>query len=134
MRLPEEPEGQFEINIVPMIDVVFAILTFFITATLLLNRSEGLNVNLPQAATTKNQNQTRIVVSLKANGDLFLNQKPVVADQLKPAVKTLMQQTGQNTVILQADEAVSHGKAVAVMDYLRQVEGAKLAIAAKRSS
>ena len=89
---------------------------------------------MPQAATTKNQTQTRIVVSLKANGDLFLNQKPVVAEQLKPAVKTLMQQTGQNTVILQADEAVSHGKAVAVMDYLRQVEGAKLAIAAKRSS
>ena len=53
MRLPDEPELPAQINIVPMIDVIFAILTFFIMSTLYLHRSEGLPVNLPQAATAK---------------------------------------------------------------------------------
>jgi len=48
MRLPDEPEIPTAINIVPMIDVIFAILAFFIMSTLFLTRSEGLSVNLPQ--------------------------------------------------------------------------------------
>ncbi|MEY2914612.1 MAG: hypothetical protein RLZZ184_3921, partial [Cyanobacteriota bacterium] len=44
MRLPDEPDIPAQINIVPMIDVIFAILTFFIMSTLFLNRSEGLPV------------------------------------------------------------------------------------------
>lgn len=47
MRLPEEPDLPPRINIVPMIDVIFAILVFFMVSSLSLTRSEGLPVNLP---------------------------------------------------------------------------------------
>jgi len=53
MRLPDEPELPTQINIVPMIDVIFAILTFFIISTLYLTRSQGLPVNLPSAKTAR---------------------------------------------------------------------------------
>jgi biopolymer transport protein ExbD len=43
MRLPDEPEMAVQINIVPMIDVIFAILTFFIMSSLFLSRVEGLS-------------------------------------------------------------------------------------------
>jgi biopolymer transport protein ExbD len=48
MRLPEEPDNPPQLNILPMIDVIFALLTFFILSTLSLTRSEGLPVNLPK--------------------------------------------------------------------------------------
>ncbi|HEY9301689.1 MAG TPA: biopolymer transporter ExbD, partial [Phormidium sp.] len=51
MRLPDEPDSIPQINIVPLIDVTFAILTFFIVSSLSLSKSEGLPVNLPKAST-----------------------------------------------------------------------------------
>lgn len=53
MRLPDEFEAQGEINIIPMIDVIFSILAFFIISSLYLSRSDGLSVNLPSAQTTE---------------------------------------------------------------------------------
>lgn len=55
MRLPEEPDLPPQINIVPMIDVIFAILTFFILSSLFLTRLEGIPVNLPKAGTAENK-------------------------------------------------------------------------------
>ena len=55
MRLPDEPESIPQINIVPLIDVTFAILTFFIVSSLSLSKSEGLPVNLPKASTSQVQ-------------------------------------------------------------------------------
>lgn len=132
MRLPEEPEVPFQINIIPMIDVVFAILTFFITATLVLNRTEGLPVSLPQAATTKTQTQNKVVVTLDAQGNLFLNRQPITLEQLEAQVRSLMSKEKQNIVVINADENVSHGKAIAVMDRIRNIEGVKMAIATKK--
>lgn len=132
MRLPEEPEVPFQINIIPMIDVVFAILTFFITATLVLNRTEGLPVSLPQAATTKTQTQNKVVVTLDSQGNLFLNRQPIALEQLEAKVRSLMSKEKQNIVVINADENVSHGKAIAVMDRIRNIEGVKMAIAAKK--
>jgi biopolymer transport protein ExbD len=132
MRLPEEPEVPFQINIIPMIDVVFAILTFFITATLVLNRTEGLPVSLPQASTTKTQTQNKVVVTLDAQGNLFLNRQPIALEQLEAQVRSLMRKEKQNIVVINADENVAHGKAIAVMDRIRNIEGAKMAIAAKK--
>lgn len=132
MRLPEEPEVPFQINIIPMIDVVFAILTFFITATLVLNRTEGLPVSLPQAATTKTQTQNKVVVTLDAQGNLFLNRQSIALEQLEAQVRSLMSKEKQNIVVINADENVSHGKAIAVMDRIRNIEGVKMAIATKK--
>lgn len=132
MRLPEEPEVPFQINIIPMIDVVFAILTFFITATLVLNRTEGLPVSLPQASTTKTQTQNKVVVTLDAQGNLFLNRQPIALEQLEAQVRSLMSKEKQNIVVINADENVSHGKAIAVMDRIRNIEGVKMAIATKK--
>jgi biopolymer transport protein ExbD len=132
MRLPDEPDIPAQINIVPMIDVIFAILTFFITSTLYLTRSEGLSVNLPSATTAKTQPSTKITVSIKPDGEIALNRKPIRLEALQEAVRSLVEPNSESLVIINADEKVAHGQVVSVMDRLRQVKGAKLAIAAKR--
>lgn len=132
MLFPEENDAPAQINIVPMIDVVFALLTFFIFATLFLTRSEGLPVNLPQAATAKSQQQTRIAVSVQPNGQVALNKRPIELSQLETGVRALVQANQQSVVVINADQKVEHGQIVAVMDEIRKINGVKMAIATKK--
>ncbi|MBD2567182.1 MULTISPECIES: ExbD/TolR family protein [Anabaena] len=133
MRLPDEPDIPAQINIVPMIDVIFAILTFFIMSTLFLTRQEGLPVNLPKAATSQqSQIPTKITVTLESSGLVSLNKKPTTVDALSEEIRTLMGTDSESIVIINADAKVEHGNVVAVMDKVRQVKGAKLAISTQK--
>ena len=131
-RVLEEPDIPPQINIVPMIDVIFAILTYFIMSTLFLGRFEGLTVNLPKATTAQPQEVIRATVTLTEAGELYLDKQPILPEDLAIGVRQL-QKTGQELlVVLNADGAVTHDRVVAVMDQIRQVEGAKLAIATQK--
>ena len=132
MRLPEEPDNPSQISIVPMIDVIFALLTFFIVSTLSLTRSEGLPVNLPKAATAQSQSSSQIVVTLNQQGRLTLNRQPAQLGDLQARIRALMGKNPNAVVVINADERVSHGQVIAVMDRLRLIPGVKLAIAAQR--
>jgi len=133
MRLPDEADPPAQINIVPMIDVIFAILTFFIMSTLFLTRQEGLPVNLPQASSAKKATQpARVTLTVDKAGKLFLNKEPITLDNLEAGVKAKVEPERPLMVVLNADEGVNHGTIVAVMDKVRLVKGAKLAIATKK--
>ncbi|ARV59423.1 biopolymer transporter ExbD [Nostocales cyanobacterium HT-58-2] len=132
MRLQDEPDIPAQINIVPMIDVIFAILTFFIMSTLFLTRSEGLPVNLPKAATAQTERPAQATVTIDKNGQIFLDKQVISLEQLENGVRQKVQPQQQMMVVLNADEGVSHGQVVAVMDKVRRVEGAKLAIATQK--
>ena len=131
-RLIDEPDIPPQINIVPMIDVIFAILTFFIVSTLSLTRSEGLPVNLPNAATAETQSTAQINVTVEPNGEIALNRQPIELNQLEEGVGQLIEPNSEAIVVINADEKVTHGRVVSVMDSLRRVKGAKLAIATQR--
>jgi biopolymer transport protein ExbD len=129
MRLPNEPEEQFEINLVSMIDVIFSILAFFIISTLFLSRSQSLPVNLPSAQTAVTEKPEQVNITIKADGDMFIDRKPVELDALKDALTKKIAPNSESLVVINADKKVEHGIVVKVMDRLRQVPGAKMAIA-----
>ena len=129
--LPEEPEDEFELNIVPMIDVIFAILTFFIISSLFLTRTESVPVNLPKADSSEVQQPTRITVSVEDSGAIALNREAIDLENLQSGVRDLMDTTQESVIVINADEAVNHGRVIAVMDELRAIEGATLGIATR---
>lgn len=129
MHLPEEPKTPVHINIVPMIDVVFAVLAFFILSSLFLTQNEGLPVALPGAETAETQAQRQVVVTLNADGEVFVGNRAVADEQLLEAIQTLGTLADGGLVVIQADQAVTHGRVVAVMDQLRTLPGVQLAIA-----
>lgn len=131
-RLTEELERPTEINVVPLIDVLFALLIFFILSTLFLVRSEGLPVNLPKATTAKPQAASRSTVSIDKAGQVFLNKAPIQVDNLANTIKAQISPGQELVVVLNADGSVTHSHVIEVMDQLRQVPGAKLAIATQR--
>ena len=115
-----------------LIDVLFAILTFFIITSLTLTRNEGLPVDLPTASTGKSQVQTKLVVSIDHQGSIALNRQPVKEIDLVVKIQAFIDRDGQTLVIINADAHVEHGRVVAVMDRVRQIPGVKLAIATQR--
>jgi biopolymer transport protein ExbD len=130
MRLPDEPDNIAQINIVPMIDVVFAILTFLIVSSLSLSKSEGLPVNLPKASTSQVQDSpAKITVTLDAQGKFMVDKKLVNLDQIESTVRQVMGSNPSALIVLNADKSVDHGNVVEVMDRLRRIKGAKLGIA-----
>ncbi|MEB3825873.1 ExbD/TolR family protein [Phormidium sp. CCY1219] len=133
MRLPDEPETQAQINIVPMIDVIFSILAFFIISSLFLSKSEGLPVNLPQASTAKVQTEAKkLTISIDEKGNVMLDEEVMELEALEKAVRDRIESESISVVVLKADKTVDHGEVVEVMDRVRRIEGAKLAIAAEK--
>ena len=134
IRTPIESDRPVEVSttLVPLMDVVFAILTFFIMSTLYLTKSEGLIVNLPKASQSQQQQQTRVNITVLPNGTLALNKNIIPLDQLEPNIRSLMITTQQTIVIINADKEVQHGNIVAVLDQVKKIDGVKVAIATKK--
>ncbi|MFS8899819.1 biopolymer transporter ExbD [Synechococcus sp. H60.2] len=136
MRIPEENFRPAEINIVPLIDVIFSILVFFVIASLVLTRSEALEVNLPEASTAEARRQPDVTVSITAEGQIAVNQEKIAdLSALLPAVERILTEKpaeGRRLVVINADLALSHGKVVEVMDSLQRLPNVSLAIAARR--
>lgn len=131
MRPINEAEDTFEINILPMIDVIFSILAFFIISSLFLTRSQGLPVDLPSAQTAEPEQSVQLNITIEPDGKMFLDRQPIELDNLKAALTEKIKPDSESVVIINADEKVEHGVVVKVMDRLRQVPGAKMAIAAE---
>ncbi len=131
MRLPTEIDRTPDINVVALIDVLFAVLTFFIITSLTLTHNEGLPVNLPIASTGKSQAATQIVISLTADGKTLLNRQPIDSSTLVSTIQSLIAKDRQTLAIINADTRVEHGRVVEIMNRVRQIPGLKLAIATK---
>ena len=129
MRPINEAEDTFEINILPMIDVIFSILAFFIISSLFLTRSQGLPVDLPSAQTAQPEQSVQLNITIEPDGKMFLDRQPIELDNLKAALTEKINPDSESVVIINADTKVEHGTVVKVMDRLRQVPGAKMAIA-----
>lgn len=132
MRLLTESEDRTpEVNVVALIDVLFAILTFFMITSLTLSRTEGLSVNLPGASSGKVQDQTKIVISLDAKGAIYLNRRSTDSASLVSQIQSLMVKDRLQMVVINADQKVEHGRVVAIMDLVQVIPGVKLGIATK---
>ncbi|WP_204137997.1 biopolymer transporter ExbD [Halomicronema sp. CCY15110] len=129
-----DPEEALEVNILPMIDVIFAILAFFIVSTLFLTRAEGLPVNLPEADSAIPQRSTDFTVTLQADGTLALDRTPITLAALPTVLQAQLAPDQRAVVTLQADEQVYHGQVIAVMDALRSLDHVELGIATEPPS
>ncbi|MEO0541166.1 MAG: biopolymer transporter ExbD [Cyanobacteria bacterium P01_A01_bin.105] len=127
--LDNELEDEFEINILPMIDVIFAILAFFIVSTLFLTRTEGLPVNLPETDTSEPQEPADFTVTIESDGSLFLDEQPITEERLRPQIVQQLEPDQEALITIKADEQTYHGEVITVMDELRAIEGASLGIA-----
>ena len=126
----EDIHTESQINILPMIDIIFAILSFLIVSSLYLTRVDSIPVELPKASSSISQDKKFITISIDKLGNLFLNKKNILLEDLKISIFSLINDDSK-VVILSADKNVSHGIVIKVLDSLRSIEGLKIAISTK---
>ena len=126
----EDINTESQINILPMIDIIFAILSFLIVSSLYLTRVDTIPVELPKATSSIRQDDNFVTISIDKLGNLFINKKKILLEELKLNVINLIAES-PNVIILNADKNVSHGVVINVLDSLRSIEGLKIAISTK---
>jgi biopolymer transport protein ExbD len=119
------------IEIIPMIDIIFFLLVFFMISTLSMTINRSLPVNLPTAATAQSTIRDNITLTLTQDGGLFLDKEPIALQDLGPRVKAALAVAPQLVVLINADGQVRHSAVVEALDALRQSGVAALAIAVK---
>ena len=131
MRVPRKEQPKARIEIIPMIDVIFFLLVFFMISTLSMTINRGLPVNLPTAASSQKDLRENLNLTLMQDGTIFLNKELITLQDLGPRVKTALAAEPELMVILNADGDVRHQSVVEAMDELRLAGVARLAIAVK---
>jgi len=112
-----------------MIDTMFFLLVFFMIATLSMTLEKGMPVDLPGSGTATDDIPDHVSLTLTENDELFFNKEPITVPELAPRLQRLLNDQDHPAVVINADEAVSHGSVVEVMDIVRQSGITTMAIA-----
>ena len=123
-------EEESEINITPMLDVVFIMLIFFIvTATFV--KEAGIEVNRPDAATATKAENANILIAIGANNDIWIDRRMVDIRSVRPNIERLHAENPQGSVVIQADKDSKTDTLIQVMDASRQAGVFNVSIAAQ---
>jgi biopolymer transport protein ExbD len=129
---PDRSDERVDVNLTPLIDVVFLLLIFFMVSTT-FDRHAKLKVELPEAsAKTEQQREDPVVISIDAKGNYFIDDRQVVNTQLE-TLKIALQKTVADkkdvSLVLRADAKTPHQSIVRAMDAASQLGLTRLSIA-----
>ena len=122
MRIKRRSSPKANVDLIPMIDIVFQLILFFLVSTTFAVLP-GINVNLPQSSTAKGAPVAGITITAKNNGVLYFNDTQVNADTLDSALAgfdTQGKPKEEYPVTLEADSEVTNGTVVSIFDILRK--------------
>jgi biopolymer transport protein ExbD len=122
-------EPDVRIELIPLIDVIFCVLAFFILGAVTLTRQTAINVDLPKAGTGVTQMREMLIVSVDPIGQTYIDQQPVTREQLQAALINYQQQSPEGLMVLYASRLSSYNDVVQVLDILRAVGGDRVALA-----
>ncbi len=117
-----------DINMAPMIDIVFQLLTFFmITSTFI--QTASLNVNLPESQTSDSIQNQQHTITLYKNGSLDWNEQRITFSELPDKLQELKSRNPDAVLVIQGDEGISYGSLIEIMDQARSSGLNKLSLA-----
>lgn len=126
-----EAEEESEINITPLIDIVFIMLIFFIvTATFV--KETGIDVNKPDAPTAVVKNKANILIAIDSSDNIWIERRRVDPRSVRPNIERLHAENPQGSVVIQADKQSTNEMLVLVMDASRSAGVFNIALAANK--
>ncbi|SFH78978.1 ExbD/TolR family protein [Modicisalibacter xianhensis] len=120
-----------EINLTPMLDVVFIMLIFFIVTTSFVKES-GIEIDRPESSAASPRPDAQVMVAISHEGSVWVDGKPVDTHRVGPAVAGMV--SAEGSVVIQADRNSTTGLLVEVMDRIREAGVDNVAVAATRGS
>lgn len=132
MNLRSQRKDDVELNITPLIDVVFLLLIFFMVSTT-FDRESEINITLPEASREHTESEfDQLDVAVDAEGKVYINDQVLVNSQLntiREALRNAMYDLEDPQLIISADAEATHQAVVRVMDAARQLDLVKITFA-----
>lgn len=125
----DEETGGSEINLTPLIDMVFILLIFFVVTSSFVKES-GIEVNRPTAQSAERQERGNIIISVSKNGDIWIDRRKVDINALRANVERLHADNPEGSVIIAADRDARTESLVQALDQARLAGVANVSIAA----
>ena len=129
-RHSEEVSSEADINITPLLDIVFIMLIFFVVTTSFVKEA-GIEVNRPDAATAVKQEKANILVAIGPNNDIWIDRRQVDIRSVRPNIERLHAENPQGSVVIQADKESKTDTLIQVMDAARSAGVFNVSIAAQ---
>jgi biopolymer transport protein ExbD len=123
--------GIAEINMTPLIDMVFILLIFFIVTTSFVKET-GVDVNRPSAQTAVEKERANILIAIRENDEIWIDKRQIDRRAIRANVERLHAENPEGAVIILADENAKTGTLIEVMDQARLAGVANVSIAAER--
>ena len=117
-----------QINILPMIDIIFVILSFFIVSSLYLVKLESIPLSLPKAETSKNELSDPMVVSLDLGGNIYINENISTRESFENDISKLIAKESKKLILIRADKNIKYGEVIYVLDIIRKFKNLKIAV------
>ena len=127
-----QEEEQEEINMTPMLDVVFIMLIFFIVTASFVKEA-GIDVNRPEAATAVKKERANILVAISDKGEIWINKRRIDERAVQANIERLHAENPQGTVVIQADKKATTEVLIKVMDAARAAGVFDVSIAAQEA-
>lgn len=122
-------EEENEINLTPMLDVVFIMLIFFIVTASFIKEA-GIDVNRPDAPTSESVADANILIAISANDEIWIDKRMVDPRAVRPNIERLHAENPKGSVVIQADKKSTNETLVTVMDAARQAGVFNVSLAA----
>ena len=118
-----------ELNIAPLIDMVFILLIFFLVNTSFVKET-GIDVSRPTASTAMVQNKATILIAIDQSNRLFMDHREIDPRAVRANVERALAENPEGAVVVVADKASSTGVAIQVMDGCRMAGATNVSLAA----
>jgi biopolymer transport protein ExbD len=133
MKLWQDKSGEQEarIEIVPLVDVIFCILVFFLLASLQFSRQQAVSLQLPQASSGQSVARETKLVTIDDRGLIYEegNTSPVTKDSLRQSLTNYRKTNPKGLIVLHASRSISYNEVIQVLDILKSVGGDRVALA-----
>lgn len=131
-QMLQDQDEKEDIDMTPMLDVVFILLIFFIVTASFVKEA-GIDVNRPEAATSVKKERANILVAISDKGDIWINKRKVDVRSVQANIERLKAENPQGTVVIQADKKATTDTLIKVMDSARAAGVYDVSIAAQEA-
>ncbi len=129
-RRRQRQDDENEVNLTPMLDVVFIMLIFFIVTASFVKEA-GIDISRPPAATAVRKERGNILIAITQNDQIWIDRRQVDPRALRANIERLHAENPQGSVVIQADKDSRNGLLVQVMDASRMAGVTSVALAAE---
>ncbi|CVK21045.1 ExbD/TolR family protein [Sporomusa sphaeroides] len=126
-------ERQPKLMIIPMIDIIFFLLVFFMMSTLYMVEQRTLPVSLPQASAAQADVAKNVAITIARDGAVYVEQEQIPPELFKARIQAQLARQADSAFVLRADKQAEYGRVVQVLDELKALGVKKVAVATEQA-